>query len=51
MENDEVCACESTEYSTRDRFAKLILGTAAGFIVSRLVENGYDALVVARRNK
>ncbi len=42
---------ESKPYETRDKFAKLILGTAAGFVASKLVENLYETIVEHHRNK
>ena len=37
--------------STNHKFAKLMIGTAAAFIATHLVTKGYDAIVVAKRNK
>lgn len=34
---------------TGDQFAKLMLGTAAGFIASKVVTSLWDNLVIARR--
>lgn len=35
----------------RDQFAKIVLGAAASFAASKLVELGYEAFIVNRRNK
>lgn len=40
---------ETNPYETRDRFLRLIIGTAAGFIAGRLAENLYDSLMTRRR--
>ncbi len=38
------------EDTKRDKFLKLVLGTAAGFITKQLVEDGYDKFIKNRRN-
>jgi hypothetical protein len=35
----------------RDQFAKLVLGTVAGFVTSRLVEKGYEVAIKKYRNR
>jgi hypothetical protein len=40
---------ETAKPSIRDQFLKMMLGVAAGFVATKLVENAYDK-VVTRRN-
>jgi hypothetical protein len=43
---------DSTEpEAVKHQLAKMIIGTAAGFITTKLVETAYDSLVEKRRNK
>lgn len=39
------------EDTTKDRLFKLLLGTAASFVATRLVESAYDSFVKNRRSK
>lgn len=41
---------ETKSHETRDQLIKLTLGTVAGFLAGKLVENAYDTLVEKRRN-
>lgn len=41
---------EATKPALRDQFAKMMLGVAAGFIATKLVENAYDAVMNRRRS-
>lgn len=47
----EELVSEVNPYETRDRFARLIIGTAAGFIAGRLAENAYDVIVTKYRHR
>lgn len=40
---------DTNPYETRDKFIKLIVGTAAGFIAGRLAENLYETIVKKHR--
>ncbi len=51
MKIDADISIDDKNYKDRDKFAKLMLGTAAGFITCKLVENLYDKLVETHRNK
>lgn len=46
---DETSA-ETAKSSIRDQFAKMMLGVAAGFIATKLVENAYDAVSNRRKS-
>ncbi len=52
MEIDvEITPDDSNPHAVRDQFAKMILGHAAGFLTTKLVENCYDKIVEIRRHK
>lgn len=40
---------EPNPHETRDRFFKLVIGTAAGFIAAKVAENLYDGLMTKYR--
>ena len=48
--SEENNSTEKNPYETRDQFARLMLGAAAAFVATKLVENAYNSLVVERRN-
>lgn len=49
MEENETVVVEVNKGKLRDEFAKLVIGTAAGFIASKLAENAYEKFVMHRR--
>lgn len=50
METNEVIDAINP-FETRDKFAKLVLGTAAGFVAAKVTENVYDVIVAWRRSR
>lgn len=51
METVTAIAVDSALNTPKHNFAKLMIGTAAGFIATLFVQKGYDALIVARHNQ
>lgn len=49
MEDNETIVVEVNKSKLRDEFAKLVIGTAAGFIASKLAESAYEKFVIKRR--
>ncbi len=50
MEVDFKVKTDDSPEASRHKLAKLVLGTAAGFIAKELVEKGYDKLLDRRKN-
>ncbi len=51
MKIDADISLDDKNHETRDQFAKMLLGVAAGFITTKLVENLYDTVVEHHRAK
>lgn len=51
MTTDEETVVENVELPIRHQFGKLIAGVTAGFLATKLIEKGYDAILASRRQK
>lgn len=51
MTEMEPTSDETNSHELRDRLAKLLIGSAVGFIATALAENGYDSFVNWRRSR